>query len=102
MPTCKVCGATSETVEFYAKPTTYCKEHWKEKVRQARENNIDHYRESDRQRAKLPHRIKAREKYRSTEDFARSHRKACQKYKDKSPERRSAQIAVGQIGRAHV
>lgn len=58
----------------------------------------------DKARASMPHRIEARESYQKTIAFAESHQKACRKYKELTPDRRAAQLAVGRAirsGRLH-
>lgn len=91
---CKVCGITDFNL-FYSGIATYCKEHWKEKVKANRAENSAHYKEFDRARASLPHRIEARELYKKTIAYSEAHKKACKKYADKNPVRRAAHIAVG-------
>jgi hypothetical protein len=62
---CKSCGQTKSTAEFYKHPKTadgflgICKECQKAVSHKARKSNLEHYREYDRTRAKLPHRIEA-------------------------------------------
>jgi len=90
---CKVCGCADESM-FYASIKTHCKEHWKEKVRKNRSENIEHYQELDRKRASMPHRVAARAAYQATEAFAVSHAKAQSKWSDLHPKRRAANIAV--------
>jgi hypothetical protein len=51
---CRKCGLEAE---HYNSIPTCCKECWKVRVRQTRAANIDYYREYDRQRSKLPHRV---------------------------------------------
>ncbi len=94
MAKCKTCGATDAVAEFYASIATYCKEHWKERVRARRAENIEQHREYDRQRANLPHRVTARTEYSKTEAFARSHTKASNKWDSANPDRKAATQAV--------
>ena len=56
---CKVCGIEDED-KFYKSIKTYCREHWKQKVKENREKNADYYREFDRKRAHDPKRIAIR------------------------------------------
>ena len=58
-PECKICGTTNEN-KFYSSIKTYCKEHWREKVKANRDKNIDYYRKKERERAHFPNRIAAR------------------------------------------
>jgi recombinational DNA repair protein (RecF pathway) len=60
MSKCKTCGKEYNETDFYASIKSYCKEHWKERVRLNRAANADHYREFDKRRANLPHRVEAR------------------------------------------
>lgn len=55
MPVCKICQATDESL-FYKSIATYCKDHWKEKVRTNRYANHDYYTAYDRARSVLQHR----------------------------------------------
>jgi len=55
-PNCKSCGETDPT-KFYASIKTYCKEHWKERVRANRRDNLAHYQEFERKRANRPDRV---------------------------------------------
>lgn len=82
---CKVCQKDASTVEFYNSITTHCKEHWKERVRQNRAANIEHYREFDRARAKLPHRIEANRQYMQTPAGKAAHYRANERYR-KTPD----------------
>ncbi len=95
MRKCKVCGASDDEVDFYASIATHCKEHWKQRVRENRAANSDHYKEFDRNRANLPHRVKARMEYSKTEAFSISTKKAKEKYQQNNKDRRSAHVAVG-------
>jgi len=58
-PHCKSCGNTNP-VDFYKSINTYCKDHWKAKVKANRESRSDQYQAYERSRAHLPHRIKSR------------------------------------------
>lgn len=100
MAKCKICGATEETAEFYPKKNSYCKKHWKQYVKEGRSKNIEYYREYDRSRANMPHRVEAIEIYQKTIAFAESHQKACKKYKELNPQRRSAQLELGNAVRS--
>ena len=100
MRKCKVCEVTELDAEFYASINSYCKEHWKEKVRENRAANSDYYKEFDRNRASQPERVASRNAYQKTIAFAESHQKACRRYKESNPIRRAAQVAVGHAIRA--
>ena len=57
--------------------------------------NIEHYKEYERQRAMLPHRVAAREAYQQTPEGKAAIRRAHSGYWRRCPERRRAHIAVG-------
>ena len=99
MALCKICGEKDESL-FYKGSVSYCKEHWKEKVRQNRVKNIEHYRAFDKMRASMPHRVKARKEYASTEIGKDAHKRANAKWFAKSPERRRASALVSKAIRA--
>lgn len=93
MAYCKVCKSTDASL-FYDSIKTYCKEHWKEKVRANRKANILHYRMFDKMRASMPHRVAARKEYAKTEAGKTRHREAGTRWANKHPERRLAATAV--------
>jgi hypothetical protein len=47
---CKICDRSAPDVEFYPSIATYCKEHWREKVRLNRNSKAEYYRAYDRER----------------------------------------------------
>lgn len=63
---CKVCGVKEPTL-FYSSMPSYCKEHWRERVRANRAEKVHYYRSFDRMRASMPHRVAARKEYAATE-----------------------------------
>ena len=94
MALCKVCGTTNGDL-FYPSHSTYCKEHWKERVRQNRLEKVEYYRSFEKMRASMPHRVKARKDYAKTEAYRISHKIANAKWVAKNPERRIASHIVG-------
>lgn len=71
-----------------------CKECTKKRVRDNRAMNIEYYRELDRQRANLPHRVQARLEYSQTPQGKERHALAKQNYRQNHPARRKAVNAV--------
>lgn len=72
-----------------------CKECTKSDVRKNREQRLDYYREYDRARSNLPHRVKARREYAQTEAVREARRRASKKYVERNPQKRAAHIALG-------
>ena len=72
LKTCVTCQNLKPTAEFYPHPFTAdkllakCKECHKASVSQRRLERLDYYREYDRLRSNLPHRIEARAQYAKT------------------------------------
>ena len=60
MPFCKVCGATEKDADFYKSIKTYCKSHWKERVRTNRKCRASQYSDYERARSHLSHRVALR------------------------------------------
>lgn len=82
MKHCKTCGKEFNVVDFYSSIKTYCKTHWKEKVKSNRNANPDYYQAYDRERAKLPQR----------KDAAKQ---IWERWRNQNPERRAAQVYLG-------
>lgn len=92
---CKGCGLEKSESDFYVSNLSRCKDCVKAKARAHRADNLDYYRQYDKQRAPLPHRVEAREAYRKTEAYVRSHNAATARYALTNTKRRAAHIAVG-------
>ena len=95
MGKCKVCGLGPNETYFYKGNVSYCKTHWKERVKNNRDANSAYYKEFDKNRSKLAHRVEARIEYQKTDAFSSSHRKATNKYRVNHEIRRAAQVSVG-------
>jgi hypothetical protein len=81
---CKVCQRAAPEVEFYDSIATYCKAHWRERVKANRAANAEHYKEFDRKRANLPHRVDARREYIRTDEGKASHLRANNAYRQRN------------------
>ncbi len=91
---CKTCNTTKTKDDFYKSRKTSCKECVKASVKANRLEKIDHYRQFDRMRGSMPHRVAARQEYAKTAAYAESHKAAAIRWSEKHPERRRANIAV--------
>jgi hypothetical protein len=91
---CRCCNQTLSLDSFYTSDKNKCKECIKASVRANRAKNAEYYKEFDRQRADLPHRVKARKEYSQTEAYKQSHLEANKRYKDSYPEKHKAKTAV--------
>ena len=91
---CKTCGETKAS-EFYESIGTYCKAHWKIKVRRSRKKNSEHYKEYDKARADRPDRVKARRAYQKTEAGKQSLAKAKKKWLRRNILTRAAHVMLG-------
>lgn len=101
---CKVCfkcGAEKPLTDFYKHSkmadghVNKCKSCNKKDVLKNREDKIDYYREYDKSRSNLDHRVEARKAYAKTESGSLNVQKAKRNYIEKNPKIRSAHIAVG-------
>lgn len=90
---CKVCGRTTPSA-FYSSIKSHCKDHWREKVRNNRLANIEHYKEFDRQRANNPERVEARKAYLQTEQGKKASTKAKKAYSENNPAKRDAHVKL--------
>ena len=85
---------TEKGDDFYANDRT-CKECRCALVRRNRAQNIDYYREYDRSRGMLPHRVKAREVYQKTDAGKASCKKSKRKWLNANQDKRAAHVILG-------
>lgn len=88
---CKKCGLIKPSSDFYSSQND-CKECTKKRVKERRAANADYYREFDRERAHLPHRVEARKAYAATDKGKEARRRAQAAYLKRSPEKRKESI----------
>lgn len=93
MKPCAKCGDRKADTDFYARDNT-CKECRKVAVRANYARNRESYREYDRRRASLPHRVEARASYAQTEHGRERSNAAKRAYIDRNPEKRAAHLAL--------
>jgi hypothetical protein len=89
---CKKCNK-EKGAEFYNVDKT-CKDCRKKNVIENRKINADHYRDYDRKRNTLNHRVEARKKYAKTDAGIEAGNKAKNKYTKKNPIKRLASHMV--------
>ena len=101
MKKCKKCGETKGRGEFYrhAKMAdgllSKCKACTKRDVRENRARKIEYYREYDRARANLPHRVAARKAYSQTPEGRAAASRASRANAERDPIKRAARVATG-------
>lgn len=99
MKICKQCRDVKPDTAFYASNKSRCKECVKAGVRANRANKLEHYREYDRKRADLPHRVALRRQVAEAvrADEQRRARDALQKqlWQQRNREERRAHIIAG-------
>ena len=100
MKTCIACGVSKLLSEFYRHPKMAdgflgrCKTCHRASVKANRLAKAEKYREYERNRALLQHRINARERYRKTDAGRAAHRRARLSSESRYPERRAARVAL--------
>jgi ribosomal protein S27AE len=98
---CKKCGESKPLDGFYAHPKNSdglsgkCKECAKADVRNNYAANQDYYKEYEKSRANLPHRVEARKAYAQTEGGRIASNRAKRSFLERNPLKRAAHIAVG-------
>ena len=99
MKSCRTCGTEQPLMDYYIYTNGSldrdCKSCRRAKVRANRLANIDHYREFDRARENLPHRVSARKAYQKTEAGKAKMARGRVAYYNRYPSKRKATIAVG-------
>lgn len=97
---CRQCEQDVRRADFYRHPKTadklqaVCKSCHRANVRKHRAENVEYYREFDRQRANLPHRVAAREAYAQTPQGREKASQAKRAFVARNPAKRAAHIAV--------
>ena len=96
---CIKCDKEQPDSEYYrstirANGTGECKACTRARVIANREAKIDYYREFDRNRANLPHRVEARKEYAQTEQGKRVHMKNNRAWRSRNPAGYQAHIMV--------
>lgn len=100
---CKVCfkcGVEKPLADFYKHPqmpdghVNKCKECNKKDVRENRSSKIDYYREFDKKRNKLPHRVLKAKLYAKTEVGKKNHTESIKRYRANNPNKHKAHSAV--------
>lgn len=100
MKTCNACRRQFPLTSFYAQPGAgdgrggSCKNCVKTHVRANRAENIEHYREFDRQRADLPHRVAGRKEYAQTDRGKERVAAGSKAWAKRHPEQRKAHVAL--------
>lgn len=98
---CRQCEKDVRTADYYRHPYTadglmaVCKACHRSNVRANRTANADYYREFDRARANLPHRVEARQAYAQTPQGRANGNRAKRSYLERNPLKRAAHVAVG-------
>lgn len=101
MKTCRECGINKPINEYYKHEAmadghlNKCKSCVKSRVGNHMKANADYYKEYDKQRANLPHRVEARKAYAKTEQGKIAIKRANKKYSATYPLRRAAHIITG-------
>ena len=98
---CFKCKVEKPVTDFYVHPAMgdrrlgKCKECTKADVRANYQANVEKYREYDRERATLPHRVAARLAYAATDAGRQAANRGKKAYLDRNPIKRAAHVAVG-------
>lgn len=99
MRECRTCGESKPLMDFYSQTNGNlqrdCKECWKAYVKANRLARADQYREYERGRANLPHRVEMRDAYAQTPEGREALRRGNKAWIRRNPVKRAAQIAAG-------
>jgi len=88
---CFKCGKIKPISEFYEHPDmadghlNKCKQCTKDDTIENRNNNLNHYKQYDKNRAMLPHRVNARKEYNQTKKGKKIRKKTNDRYKSSNP-----------------
>lgn len=94
--TCKICNTTSDTSEFYSGVTSRCKNCHKSKMREARAENVEHYKAYDALRFKNDPRVAERHRrYQKTDAGKAAMAASREKWMKANQSKRAAHIILG-------
>jgi hypothetical protein len=99
--TCFKCNVEKPVTDFYVHPQmgdgrlNKCKECTKRDVAENYRKNAEYYKEYERKRNVLPHRVSARREYESTEAGREAMRRSRERYLERYPDKRAAHILTG-------
>lgn len=91
---CKYCNVDKPGDSFYKSSQRKCKACVTKAVLANRHANLDHFKEYDKSRSSLEHRVAARRGYQATDAYRKSHNAASARWEARFPERRKAQVVV--------
>ena len=95
---CRQCGVEQRVMDYYRTSAggfmAVCKSCHRSNVKANREANADYYREFDRARANLPHRVEARAVYQQTPEGRKRASAAKRRYMERNPAKKAATTAV--------
>ena len=103
---CFKCGETKHLAEFYKHKEmadghlNKCKECSKVDVRENYRNNIKHFKKYEKNRACLPHRVKARKEYAKTEKGRVAGNNGREAWDKRNPIKKGASIMIGNAVRS--
>jgi transcription elongation factor Elf1 len=96
--TCTQCGVEQRVMDYYRTSAggfmAVCKACHRANVKANREANADYYREFDKARANLPHRVEARSAYQKTPEGLAAGNRAKRRYTERNPVKKRATVAV--------
>lgn len=98
---CRQCEREVRCADFYRHPTyadglmAICKACHRANVKANREANIEYYREFEKARANLPHRVAARAAYAKTPEGKAAITRARRAFIERNPIKRAAHVIVG-------
>lgn len=101
LKTCRQCQKDVRRADYYRQPQSadglmnICKACHRANVRANRAANLEYYREFDRARANLPHRVAAREAYAKTPEGLAAGNRAKRAYLERNPIKRASHVMVG-------
>lgn len=98
MRQCRTCGESKPLMDFYSRTNGTLDRHCKPcrcvKVRANRLVKVEQYREYERGRASLPHRIELREAYAATPEGREALKRGSEAWSRRNPIKRAAHMAV--------